>query len=130
MSAPPVVTIQPESQVPARKQIADQIRSAIVENLLRPGDELPSVRRLAIDLGVHFNTVAESYRGLATEGWLDISHGKGARVLKRASTSLPGDSDREEFRQRIRHLVAEMRGRGIEPLTIREMLLTSVEGIQ
>ncbi len=95
-----------------------------------PGDELPSVRRLAIDLGVHFNTVAESYRLLSAEGWLDISHGKGARVLRRTATSLPDDSEREEFRQRIRHLVAEMRGRGMEPLAIRGMLLTSLEGIQ
>ncbi len=130
MSAPLVVSIHPESPDPARKQIADQIRSAIVENLLMPGDELPSVRRLAIDLGVHFNTVAESYRLLSAEGWLDISHGKGAKVLRRTATSLPDDSEREEFRQRIRHLVAEMRGRGMEPLAIRGMLLTSLEGIQ
>ena len=45
------------------------------------GTVLPSVRRLAIDSGVHFNTVAEAYRTLAQEGWLDLHHGSEAATV-------------------------------------------------
>ena len=38
------------------------------------------LRHVAVELGVHFNTVAEAYRQLAAEGWLDLKHGRGAVV--------------------------------------------------
>ncbi|MGH8299527.1 MAG: GntR family transcriptional regulator [Steroidobacteraceae bacterium] len=46
-------------------------------------DSLPRVRRLALDLGVHFNTVAQAYRALADQGWIEIAHRSGARVISR-----------------------------------------------
>lgn len=97
---------------------------------MSPGDELPSVRRLGIDLGVHFNTIAEAYRTLATEGWLDISHGRGARVQMRPEVSPASLSTEMEFRQRVRHLVTEMRAGGMIPQRIRELMLTVLEGNQ
>ena len=68
------------SEVPAYRQIADQVRALIVEGALEPGDSLPPVRKLALDLGIHFNTIAEAYRTLEREGLLEIIHGHGARV--------------------------------------------------
>lgn len=127
-SPTPVVTIHPASAEPARKQIADQIRSAIVEGSLRIGEELPSVRRLAIDVGVHFNTIAEAYRQLAGEGWLDIAHGRATRVQLRADAAPACPQVEEDFRQRVRHLVTEMRAAGMVPDRIRELMLTVVEG--
>jgi DNA-binding transcriptional regulator YhcF (GntR family) len=66
------------SPIPLYRQIADAIRTLLVAGTLVPGDILPPVRRLAIDLGLHFNTVAEAYRALALEGWLDLRRGRGA----------------------------------------------------
>ncbi len=126
----PTITLHPASPDPARKQIADQIRSAIVEGSLRPGDELPSVRRLGIDLGVHFNTIAEAYRNLAGEGWLDISQGRGARVLARPATEPSDPHLDDEFRRRLRTLTTDMRAAGISIPRVRELLLTALEGIQ
>jgi len=60
-----------------------------MEGMLRPGDTLPPVRRLAIDLGIHFNIVAEAYRALAEEGLLEIVHGHGARVIDRGAFARP-----------------------------------------
>lgn len=106
---------------PAFRQIAAQVRTLIVEGALRPGDTLPPVRRLAIDLGVHFNTVAEAYRQLAAEGWLDVAHGKAASV---AGREIPAATraEAEGLRQRLRNLVAEMKARGIPARTIRAEL--------
>jgi len=124
------ITIDAASSIPVRRQIVDQLRSALVNGVLGPGDELPSVRRLAIDLGIHFNTVAEAYRLLAEEGWLDVSHGRAARVREREKPAAPNAEAVEQYRQRIRHLVAEMRAQGLAPSRIARELLAAVEGIK
>jgi GntR family transcriptional regulator len=83
-----------------------------MEGVLKPGDSLPPIRRLALDLGIHFNTVAEAYRALAQEGFLEIVHGHGARLVDRRSVSA-GPDVRDEFRRRLRELVAAVRARGL-----------------
>jgi len=100
------------SPVPVYRQIVDGLRILLVNGELRPGDSLPPVRRLATDLGVHFNTVAEAYRTLAEEGWLEIARRSGARVIAR---DVPRSVDRETsegFQRRLRELVAEVQARG------------------
>jgi DNA-binding transcriptional regulator YhcF (GntR family) len=67
-----IVTINVDSDVPVYRQIVDALRPMFIEDKLVPGDLLPPVRQLAADPGVHFKTVAEAYRLLAEEGWLDL----------------------------------------------------------
>lgn len=101
-----------KSSVPVYRQIVDGLRILLVNDDLRPGDQLPPVRRLATDLGVHFNTVAEAYRTLAEEGWLEIMRRSGARVVRR---EVPRSVDREiaeSFQRRLRELIAELQSRG------------------
>jgi DNA-binding transcriptional regulator YhcF (GntR family) len=101
-----------------------------VEGVLRAGDVMPSVRRLAIDLGIHFNTVAEAYRTLADEGWIDVAHGRAARVCNRNTPAPPEAAEVENFRQRLRNLVAEMRAQGLSPARISRELLALAEGLK
>jgi GntR family transcriptional regulator len=100
-----------DSPVPAYRQIVDGMRILLVSGKLAPGLELPSVRRIALDLGVHFNTVAEAYRTLAEEGWLDLRHGRGATVVKRDAPAANAEK-LSEFRHRLRALVAETQAQG------------------
>src|ERR1700761_6246614 len=79
-----VLNVDPEATTPVYRQIVDGLRVALVNGELAPGDPLPSVRRLALDIGVHFNTVAQAYRELAREGWFQISGRGGAQVRERA----------------------------------------------
>ncbi len=130
MSSSPEIRIDVSAATPVYRQIVDQIRTRAVEGVLRPGDALPSVRRLAIDLGIHFNTVAEAYRALAEEGWIDVAHGKAARVRNRSVPTPPEAAEVEDFRQRLRHLIAEMRAQGLSPARISRELLTLVEGLK
>ena len=112
------IRIDLDSPAPAYRQIVDAVRVLLVEGALPPGSELPSVRRLAIELGVHFNTVGEAYRQLADEGWLDLRHGRGARVIERAARAARPQA-LVEFRVRLRSLVAEMRSAGVPEAKIR-----------
>jgi GntR family transcriptional regulator len=118
------IRIETESSAPAYRQIADQLRVLIVEARLRPGELLPPVRALALELAVHFNTVAEAYRTLAQEGLLDITHGRGARVVDRsaAHSSTQRRQSAEFFRKRLREIVAEFQAKGLSPRQIAREL--------
>ena len=114
---------------PAYRQIAVQLRTLIVEGALKPGDALPPVRRLAIDLAVHFNTVAEAYRLLAEEGWLDVGHGRNARVIEKA-VPRASSSTLEAQRLKLRQALAEMKASGVPASRIRQEFQTLMEALK
>lgn len=118
MAQRPRIRIDPASEIPVVRQITDSLRVLFVEGQLAPGAALPSVRRVAMELGVHFNTVAEAYRQLAAEGWLDLKHGRGAVVLPRVMRSVTSGAGTENFRHRLRGMVAQMRSQGISAASI------------
>jgi DNA-binding transcriptional regulator YhcF (GntR family) len=124
------IRVDLNSDIPATRQIADALRVRLVEGTLRPGTELPSVRRAAMELGVHFNTVAEAYRLLAAEGWLDLRHGRGARVVERKPPAAASRTDLADYRQRLRELISQMRAGGVSPTRIAQELRSFAEGLQ
>jgi DNA-binding transcriptional regulator YhcF (GntR family) len=115
MAQVPKIRLDAASGVPAVRQIADSLRVLFVEGRLVPGSTLPSVRRVAMELGVHFNTVAEAYRQLADEGWLKLRHGRSAVVMPRAVPAVTNRTWAEDFRLRLRSMAAQMRADGISP---------------
>jgi GntR family transcriptional regulator len=68
------------SGVPIYRQIQDQIRVGIASGLLRPGEQLPTVRGLAVDLRVNPNTVIRAYTELEREGVLTTEQGSGTFI--------------------------------------------------
>jgi GntR family transcriptional regulator len=117
------------SSTPVLRQIADQLRVLLVEGALAPGTALPPVRRMAVDLGVHFNTVAEAYRQLAAEGWLDLRHGSGARVVERTAPAATRQNV-QDYQQRLRQLISQMRAQGVPAARIAAELRALAEGIE
>ncbi len=115
----PSITVTLDSPVPVYRQVVDQVRLHLSNGDLAPGDALPSIRSLAAQLGVHFNTIADAYRELATEGWIDLGHGRRAIVLPRRPAIPLSPSEVDDFRLRLRHLIAEMRLKGIAARTIK-----------
>jgi GntR family transcriptional regulator len=61
-------------------QIVDQIRQMVVSGDLKPGDQLPTVRQLATELRVNFNTVARAYRALDEAGLISTQQGRGTYI--------------------------------------------------
>ena len=114
----PTLRIDLDSPVPHYRQIVDSIRTHLVEGHLVPGEALPSVRHLALELGITFNTVAQAYRQLAEEGWLDLKHGKRVIVIDRRAPSGASRGKVARFRRRIREMVAQMRAEGLSPVDI------------
>ncbi len=123
------LSIDPNSPAPVYRQIVDQFRMLLVEGVLEPGQPMPSVRQLAKELGIHFNTVAEAYRTLALQGLISVAHGKSARVLEHApAPAAPALLD--GFRSKLRLLIAEMRAQGVSKARIRRELANAQEGLQ
>jgi GntR family transcriptional regulator len=123
------IRIDLDSAEPVNRQIVDHLRTLLVEGVVAPDDILPSVRRLAMDLGVHFNTVADAYRTLADEGWLEISHGRGVRVRKRQAPR-PDEETLATFRRRLRQLAAEMRAQGLSSAVVARELASLLEVVK
>lgn len=117
----PLLRIDLSSRVPAYEQIAGELRSLLVSGELAPGDPLPPVRQLAIDLGVHFNTVAQAYRTLAEEGWLELRRGRGVQVLNRKVVP-PNSRARENFSRDLNRLLAQALGDGVPEKAIQTEL--------
>lgn len=81
------------SGVPVYRQIIDQILGGIASGALSPGDQLPTVRQLAVELAVNPNTVVRAYRELEIRGVLSTQQGVGTFI-----TTLPvkpGDAERQ-----------------------------------
>jgi GntR family transcriptional regulator len=81
-------TLNPTNGVPFYKQIILQIEMAIADRRLRTGDQLPTVRGLAVDLQVNPNTVARAYNELEIRGIVTTQHGTGTFIGER-KVSIP-----------------------------------------
>jgi GntR family transcriptional regulator len=75
--------IDPKSGVPFYRQIIEQVKFAIARGRLRPGEQLPTVRQLAVDLSLNPNTVIRAYRELEIEKVLDTQQGSGTYVSRK-----------------------------------------------
>jgi len=74
------VLIDPKSNVPIFRQIADQLNSAIDAGVYKSGESLPSLRSLAVDIKVNPNTVQRAYDALEREGIVETRRGVGIFV--------------------------------------------------
>lgn len=69
-----------KSGVPVYRQIVDQVRGAIAAGSLSDGDQLPTMRQLAVDLAINPNTVVRAYRELEYGGLLETHQGTGTFI--------------------------------------------------
>jgi len=82
------------SGLPIYTQIVNQIQSQLVNGILKPGDQLPTVRALASELRVNFNTVARAYRILDEERIISTQQGRGTYI-----TEIPPPEISEKLRR-------------------------------
>jgi len=98
--------LDPASGVPFYRQVIDQILAGIATEALAPGEQLPTVRALAVELQVNLNTVAKAYKELEIRGILDTQQGSGTFV-----SPVQVRRDEVERRRQVVQLVDEFLAR-------------------
>ncbi len=125
----PMLRIDLDSPTPTYRQIADALRALLVAGDIKPGENLPTIRELALDLGIHKNTVAEAYRVLADEGWLELKRRHGARVLTR-EVPTGGEEAVRRFSRRFREVLAEALAAGVGIEAVERALEDSLRDLK
>jgi len=106
------------SGVPVYRQLIDQVLGAVATGALRTGDQLPTVRQVAVDLAINPNTVMRAYREMEIRGILDTQQGAGTFIAEQRA-SIP----KEERQRQLAQLVGEFISRaGLLGLTLEELM--------
>jgi GntR family transcriptional regulator len=106
------------SGVPVYRQLIDQVQAAIASGVLNTGDQLPTVRQVAVGLTINPNTVSRAYREMEIRGLLDTQHGTGTFVADRKV-----EYSRNERERMLGQLVGEFVSRaGAAGFTLRQLM--------
>jgi len=106
------------SGMPVYRQIVDQVRGAVASGALSPGDQLPTVRQLAVDLEVNPNTVVRAYRELEYDGLLETHQGTGTFI---SDQKMPRAAD--ERQRQLAQIVSDAVARaGAAGFTVQNLL--------
>ena len=75
-----LLRVNHSSGVPLYVQLIEQVKHAVETGAVEPGEQLPTIRKMAEDLVMNPNTVARAYRELEREGIIELKHGSGAYI--------------------------------------------------
>ncbi len=113
--------VNSRSGVPIYKQLIQQIEKGVMGEILKPGDRLPTVREVALELTVNPNTVARAYRELEHGGIIESVQGRGTFIA--GNVSPPREDEKEiHLKQMLAELIDEVRQLGISPAKFKELL--------
>ena len=118
-----LVTIDARDKTPIYAQLERALRAAMATSRLRPGDQLPTVRQLAVELSVNANTVARVYAELERAGILETRRGVGTFVSATPAQAHPPKQHERRLRTFITRLLADASAAGF---TLDDIL----EGLQ
>ena len=117
-----VVAIDPRDSTPIYAQLDRGLRAAIASGRLNPGDQLPTVRQLAVDLRINANTVARVYADLERSGILETRRGVGSFIRASAAEARPPDEHRRRLRAFATRVLADASAAGFTPYELGEQI--------
>jgi GntR family transcriptional regulator len=106
------------SGVPVYRQLIDQVQAAIASGALTVGDQLPTVRQVAVDLTINPNTVSRAYREMEIRGILDTQQGTGTFIA-----DYKVEQSKDERERMLNQLVSEFVSRaGAGGFTLKQLI--------
>jgi len=104
--------------VPVYRQLIDQVHAALSSASLKPGNRLPTVRQVAVDLAINPNTVVRAYKELEIRGILTTQQGTGTFIAERPVETADGERERKLYQ-----LAGEVAARaGASGFTLSELI--------
>ncbi len=119
-------SVSPSSGVPIYRQIIDQVNALVVSGRLKPGDGLPSIRKLAESLEVNMMTVSKAYARLEVDGVLIRMRGVGMVV---AEQCVPNSATVKDRQAELRTLIEQAVLRGLQLRLTDRQIVAVVESI-
>jgi GntR family transcriptional regulator len=107
-----LVALDPRDPTPLYAQLERGLRAAVATGRLRPGDQLPTVRQLAVELQINANTVARVYAELERAGVLETRRGVGSFVTGTPSRAHPAREHERRLRAFVTRLLADAERNG------------------
>ena len=114
------IQIDPVSAAPIYQQIRDRVVEGVAAGDLTPGDQLASVRQLAVDFGINVATVAKAYDVLRNEGIIRTNHKSGSVIARGPGTAPADDAFVADWSARLATLLAEAVAQGLTDAAIVE----------
>jgi GntR family transcriptional regulator len=115
-------SVNPHDATPLHAQLERSIRVAIASGRLRPGDQLPTVRQLAVALRINANTVAKVYTHLERSRVLETRRGVGTFVVDTAESDDNREARDAELRAIVLRALADASARGFSVTDLRREL--------
>jgi GntR family transcriptional regulator len=112
MAAGPLVSIDAQDRTPIYAQLERALRAAIGTGRLSAGDQLPTVRQLAVDLSINANTVARVYAELERAGVIETRRGIGSFVTATPQQAHPPDQQRRQLRAFVTRVIGDAAAAG------------------
>lgn len=113
------IEIDFRSSEPIYTQIVNQVQKMVADGELKQGDQLPTVRQLATDLRVNFNTIARAYRILDEAGLISTQQGRGTYIWEQPSEEAVHELRRQSLNGSTRRYLKEVQRLGYEPDEVR-----------
>lgn len=128
----PTLTVQIDfrSGVPIYLQIVEQIERKVAGGELKPGDQLPTVRSLATELRVNFNTVARAYRLLDEAGLISTQHGRGTYIWEKPTAEVTQRIRQQNLQALTGAYLNEASRLGFSPAEVRAEFQSQVAALE
>ena len=123
-----VVAIDPRDKTPIYAQIERGLRAGIATGRLRPGDQLPTVRQMAVDLRVNANTVARVYAELERAGVIETRRGVGSFIHTTPERARPPREHDRRLRAFVTRVLADAGAAGFTIDDVVAALTTQQQG--
>ena len=108
-----IVTVDQSDSTPIYAQLERGVRAAIATGRLRPGDQLPTVRQMAVDLQVNANTVARVYAELERSGVIETKRGVGSFISASPAQAHPPREHERRVRTFVTRVLADAAAHGL-----------------
>ena len=110
------------SGIPIYLQVVERIKERLAAGQLKPGDQLPTVRSLALELRVNFNTIARAYRIMDESGIISTQQGRGTYILEVPSPEISESIRLKALEDLTQRYLSDAERLGVSPAELDEVL--------
>ena len=114
------------SGIPIYLQVVERIKERLASGKLKPGDQLPTVRSLALELRVNFNTIARAYRIMDESGIISTQQGRGTYILDVPPAEVSGSIREKALQALTRRYIADAERLGVASQELPDILHTQL----